>query len=157
MGARGPKPASTNLKLLRGETKTARINLDEPKPPHGLPECPEWVTSEVRQVWNKTLIALHHMGLASTADEDSLMAYCQAVVTHREASRQIAQEGVIVLGSMRTPVKNPACTVQNEAATQIARYAGLFGLNPSARSGIRMGDLKGGDRDERSPDRFLTG
>lgn len=155
MGLRGPKAQPTNLKLLHG-TRKSRINVDAPKPPLGLPECPDWVGSEVMQVWNKTLIALHHMGLASTADEDTLMAYCQAVVTHRQASRQIAEEGVLTLGSMKTWVKNPACTVQNEAATQIARYAGLFGLTPSARSEIRMGKVKGAD-DGRSADRFLTG
>lgn len=156
MGARGPKAAPTSLKLLRGD-RPYRINNDEPKPPVGLPQCPDWADSEVRQVWNKTLLALHHMGLASTADEDTFMAYCQAVVTHRKASRAVAEEGVLVPGPRNgTYIKNPACSVQNESATQVARYAGLFGLTPSARSEIRMGKVKG-DSDGPSPDRFLTG
>lgn len=156
MGARGRRPEPTALKLLHG-AKPYRVNLDEPKPPIGLPECPDWVDSETMQIWNKTLLVLHHMNLASSADEDTLMAYCQAVVVHRRAARQIAEQGVTVLGSMRTPVKNPACTVMNEAATQIARYAGLFGLTPSARSEIRMGKVRGDAGDGADPSRYLTG
>lgn len=156
MGARGPRPEPTKLKVLHG-AKSTRINRDEPKPPIGLPLCPDWVDAETTQIWNKTLIALHHMGLASSADEDTLMAYCQAVVVHRRAARQVAEEGVTVLGSMRTPVKNPACTVMNEAATQIARYAGQFGLTPSARSEIRMGKVRDGVSDAADPSRYLTG
>lgn len=156
MGARGIKPAPTALKLLRGE-KPCRINQDQPKAPFGAPECPDDIDPEVKQVWARTVITLHHMDLLSSADGDTLLAYCEAVVTHRRASRMIRQDGVLTMGSMGSWVKNPACTVQNEAATQIARYSALFGLTPSARSEIRMGKVKGGESGAKSADRFLTG
>lgn len=156
MGARGRHPMPAQLKLLTGETKKSRINLDPPKPMQGAPELPDVVTADVRQVWHYTVAQLDAMGLLSPADRDTLLCYCEAVVAHRRASEAIAETGLLIRGSMGSLVKNPACNIQHEAASQIARYSHLFGLTPSARSEIRMGKVRG-NPDAPSADRFLTG
>jgi len=47
MGKRGPRPAPTGLRLVKGE-RASRLNTDEPQPKEGLPACPDEATAEVR-------------------------------------------------------------------------------------------------------------
>lgn len=156
MGAAGSgrRPQPTALKLLKG-VRPGRINADEPAAPDGAPELPDFVQAPVRQVWHYTVASLKQMGTLSSADRDTLLAYCEAVVAHRAAAEAVHEHGILVLNKSRGYVKNPALAAMNEAASQISRYAQHFGLTPSARSGIRVG--KGATSDGPSADRYLTG
>jgi len=78
MGRRGPAPKPTALRILHGD-RPSRINVDEPIPDRGLPECPDGVSDEVREVWDDTVRQLDVMGVASRADRDALRCYCEAV------------------------------------------------------------------------------
>lgn len=141
MGARGPKGAPTNVRLLRGDRKD-RINTDEPDAPEGQPMPPADLSDEVRAVWDYTLAQLVAMKLASPADRDALVCYCEAVVIHRKASRLLAKSNVLVKARSRTGemlVRNPAVAQQRDAAATIRVFAREFGLTPSGRSDIHMG------------------
>ena len=141
MGARGPKGTPTKLRVLRGDRKD-RINTNEPDAPEGEPEPPAEMSAEVRAVWDYTLEQLAVMKLASPADRDALVCYCEAVVIHRKASRLLAKSNVLVTVNARTgqvAVRNPAVQVQRDAAATIRVYAREFGLTPSGRSDIHMG------------------
>jgi P27 family predicted phage terminase small subunit len=137
MGKRGPAPAPTGLRLVRGDRKD-RINLDEPQAREGLPQCPIDAAPEVHEVWNYTLEQLEHMKIVTLADRDALYAYCEAVVLHRAASRLLATQGFIMEGLHGGFVKNPAHQIQRDAAQMIRAFAQEFGLTPSARSTIKM-------------------
>lgn len=142
MGARGPKKRPTNLALLHGERKD-RINTDEPQAPAGEPEPIDALSDEVREIWNYTLAQLRVMKLATPADRDMLIAYCEAVVTHRRASKLLANSNVIMRAQSRTPgqagyVKNPLVQIQRDAAMVMRALGREFGLTPSARSDIHM-------------------
>lgn len=95
------------------------------------------MSPEVREVWDYTLNELKHMRLATGADRDTLVAYCEAVVAHRQASQLLAKSSVLVPG-LNGMVRNPAFHVQRDAANTIRVFAAEFGLTPSARSRIRM-------------------
>lgn len=138
MGKRGPAPAPTQLKLVQGITRKARINLDEPQAREGLPECPDGASAEVRAIWNYTVDQLDHMKVLTMADRDTLYAYCEAVATHRQACRIVARDGLIVEGQMGGPAKHPIAQVVRDQATLIRGLAQEFGLTPSARSTIKM-------------------
>lgn len=140
MGRRGPHPMPTNLRVLHGDRKD-RINTDEPPAPEGLPECPQGTSEEVREVWDYTVRQLAVMGLATPADRDALMCYCEAVNVHRKASAILAKSSLLIRSAEHkdTLVRNPALQAQRDAATLIGRYSQLFGLSPSARSEIRTG------------------
>jgi len=122
--------------LLDGD-RTSRINLDEPVARIGLPECPDDVSDDVRQVWDYTVRELVVMGIAFAADRDSLLCYCEAVVTHRRACAVMAKSAILVKGLHGGMVRNPAIQIQRDAAMQIRAFAQEFGLTPSARSTIR--------------------
>lgn len=141
MGKRGPKPAPTQLRLLHGERKD-RINTDEPPAPDSAPQLPPEVSDPaVREVWAYTVAQLQAMGIASTADRDALLCYCEAVVTHRKASALLARSSVLVRPRPDSEVliRNPALVVQRDSANLISRFAQHFGLSPSARSEINKG------------------
>lgn len=153
MGQRGPHPKPTALRLLHGD-RPSRINTEEPPAPDGMPQCPAEVSPAVREVWDYTIAQLSAMNVASPADRDALLCYCEAVVTHRQASAVLARSNILIKridgdGFMR----NPALAVQRDAATLISRFAQHFGLSPSARSELRQpkGSTHGG------AERYLTG
>lgn len=154
MGKRGPAPKPTNLRVLHGDRKD-RINVDEPKAPEGYPECPDTVSDAVREVWDYTVAQLAAMNVASPADRDSLLCYCEAVVVHRQASAILARSNVLIKRKdSDTLMRNPALVVQRDAAQMISRFAAQFGLSPSARSEIR--NPKGGNNAQ-GAERYLTG
>ena len=156
MGARGPRPKPTALRLLHGD-RADRINTDEPTPEAGRPECPDGVTDPaVRAVWDYTVEQLAVMGTASPADRDALICFCEAVVVHRKASALLARSSVLIRrGDSDVLIRNPAIQIQRDAATLIARYAQHFGLSPSARSEIR--NPQGGNTNAKGAERYLTG
>jgi P27 family predicted phage terminase small subunit len=154
MGERGPSGKPTALRVLHGDRKD-RINTDEPVPPSGLPAAPEGMSDDVRAVWDYTVSILGPMRLATPADRDALACYCEAVVTHRKASAGLAQTGIIVRTSRgNTPMRNPLLAVQRDAAALIRVFAREFGLTPSARAGISLGD--GNTSSGAGPERLLS-
>lgn len=142
MGKRGPKPKPTALRLLHGDRKD-RINSEEPVAQSGVPDCPS-ADPDVRAVWDYTVEQLMSMGTITLADRDTLACYCEAVVTHRKASKILSQSKILIRSKTDADqlVRNPALQAQRDAATLVARFAGHFGLSPSARSEIRKGGVE---------------
>jgi P27 family predicted phage terminase small subunit len=153
MGKRGPAPKPTNLRILHGDRKD-RINTDEPVPVEGLPEAPEGTAADVKGIWDYTVAQLAAMRLATPADRDVLLAYCEAVIIHRKASEILAKSPVLIKGLHGGLVKNPAVQIQRDSAIVLRGLAQEFGLTPSARSVIKSGE--GGNRNDGAA-RLLSG
>lgn len=139
MGRRGPAPMPTRLRLLHGD-HPERVNRAEPRPRASLPECPAEVSPAVRDVWSYTMAELEAMKIVTAADRDALLCYCEAVITHREASALLAQTKILVKGALGGLVRNPALAIQRDAARTMLVFAREFGLTPSARSQIKAGE-----------------
>lgn len=135
MGKRGPAKRPTQLAILHGE-KPSRINNDEPLPDEGAPDVPYELDDEVQEVWDYAIHQLGVMRTLSPADRDTLVAYCEAVVMHRRASRALRDQSLLVAGAMGGQVRNPLVQMQRDAATLVRVLAREFGLTPSARSDI---------------------
>lgn len=151
--ARGVTPKPTALKLVQG-VKDYRINDDEPQPGEGVPDCPS-KRAAVRQVWDYTVVQLQKMRVITMADRDLLITYCTAVVQFREATEILAKEGMIIQGSHGGLVKHPAQGIQREAAGIIKSLGQEFGLSPSARTRIKVGDQA--PKQESGAQRLLSG
>ena len=150
MGRRGVPPKPTALRIIEGDRHTERYNHHEPIPRGGRPECPDEVADAVREVWNYTVSELDAMGIAHACDRDTLLCYCEAVVTHRRASAVVAKTGVIQKGLHGGYVRNPALVIQRDSAHVIRAFAQEFGLTPSARTRIEQKD-GAGRGDEANP------
>lgn len=155
MGRRGPARRPTALRLVEG-ARPDKVNQDEPQPLPVEPDAPEeWTelgeASEQLQVWNRVVDQLRDMGILFAADTDSLVAYVEAVVIHREASRQLSHPDatLTVLGAQGNQVKNPLLQIQRDAAAVIRAFAREFGLTPSARASVKA--EKGDKGDAENP------
>ncbi len=153
---RGRKPTPTVLKLVAGEKRKDRINTDEPQPGEGIPACPS-EHPEVQRVWDYTVGQLARMRVVTMADRDVLLAFCQAVVMHREASAMLAQDGYVLVEDRTGKVyTHPASRMLKDAAATIKAFGTEFGLTPAARTRIRVGDQKAPERNEARAARLLS-
>jgi P27 family predicted phage terminase small subunit len=150
---RGRKPRPTSLMLIAGDQKS-RINKDEPEPEDGVPTCPS-ANESVQAVWDYTVRQLLKMRTITMAERDVLLAYCQAVVMHQDASRLVDEEGLLV-STERGLIPHPAVRIAREAALQIRAYAGEFGLTPAARTRIKVADQQA-PKQEQGASRLLSG
>jgi P27 family predicted phage terminase small subunit len=118
-----------------------------------------WLSDEAKVIWDRTVAELATMGLAYSADVDSLVVYVNAVKDYAAAQRIIDRVGVMIKGQSReserpTLVKNPACTVVNYYASVITRYAREFGLTPAAR--VAFANAPAGEQQPHELERLLS-
>lgn len=90
----------------------------------------------VHQVWRAAVADLGGANHMRESFQPALVAYCQAVYVHTQASANIQEFGVLVEGP-HGMIPNPLLRVQKDAAATMLRMAETLGLTPSAR--IRVG------------------
>lgn len=156
MAGRPPKP--TRLKILTGNPGGRPLNAAEPSFPPGVPKCPAWLPSAAKKVWKRVVPLLEKSGLVTLADEDTLSAYCVAVMEHQEATATLAGEGRRLLvggypsgengagpvvGGQWQP--HPAVSQQRSAWAALRQFSALFGLDPSSRGRLALPPAKSSD------------
>ena len=160
MGRRGPHPAPTALKIVRG-TRADRINDDEPVPSEMLVEPPAWLQSDAVEIWEHYAPDLTRKGVLTAWDVEAFGVCCDVAARRRKAVAAIASEGEIVAiqvfdkNGKPTGVRrarNPWLIVLNQADGQLRTWAGRFGLTPSDRA-----QIAGGDRRRDPHEDLLTG
>lgn len=148
MGKRGPRPAPTALKLVKG-TREDRINDDEPVPSDGEIEPPAWLASDAVEIWDVYAPDLIRKGVLTAWDVEAFAVCCDAAARRRRAVAAIDEEGEVVelpvydrngkpTGTRRS--RNPWLIVLNQADGQLQRWAARFGLTPSDRAQLTGGD-----------------
>jgi P27 family predicted phage terminase small subunit len=154
MSKPGPKPAPTNLRLLRGQTRPDRINRAEPKPPLELPVvAPDYLDDDARQVWERLAPTMIAKAMLTTWDVDLFATYCTAVVHHRRAVVLVNQTNVLITARTTAGgngvVKHPAMQVIRDQAAIMIAIGGRFCLTPSDRYSTEVPDTAD-DSDERA-------
>jgi P27 family predicted phage terminase small subunit len=138
MGRRGPAPAPTALKLLRGERKRDRLNPDEPEPADNDPRMPADLPAPARRVWRRVMAEMGAAGVIRAADADVLRVYCECVARYEEASVLLARSSPLIRGARTGElVKNPLHQIVRDLGDQVRVLARELGLSPSARAGLR--------------------
>lgn len=158
MGKRGPAPAPTALKLLKG-TQASRVNANEPVPAEGDVVRPDHLSERACEVWDRLAPDLIDKGVLKPWDADAFGQLCESIISGRDAWADIARNGHTLTtvereladGTMifRT-IRNPAWQVAREAVSILVTLGGRFGLNPSDRQNLTVGKTedpsKGADR-----------
>jgi P27 family predicted phage terminase small subunit len=117
------------------------LNDREPIPPSELPECPEHLQDVARAEWFRICAALKTMDLLTSADHALLEAYCITYARWLDAEANLKKYGTIVKSPNKGfPMTSPYLHVANSALEQLRKLAVEFGLSPSSRSRIRIGD-----------------
>ena len=139
MGSRGPAPMPTRLKILHGETRSSRLNRNEPRP-GGQPRMPADMSDEAKRVWRRVIRDFGATGVLTAVDADALRTYCEAVVRYVQAARTLEASGPLVRGARSGElVKNPLHQVVRDNAILLRAFARELGLTPSARTGLTIG------------------
>jgi P27 family predicted phage terminase small subunit len=145
----GPKRVPTHLKLLRGNPGHQKLNKDEPQPTQSteLPEPPPFLSGYAKDEWWRLVAELRAFGLLTVLDIMPFAAYCQAYGhwrTAEEALMKMAERdsvtgGLLIKGALGDPRANPLIRIANNAAADMIRFGGEFGMGPAARARIRAG------------------
>lgn len=91
-------------------------------------EAPAHYDDERRTIWADTVSRLTSSGRVFRADPEILNTYVEAVRSHRQASRLLAQTNVLVTRDGKVS-ENPALAVQRRSAEAMARASKALGLD----------------------------
>ncbi|QOC28882.1 P27 family phage terminase small subunit [Microbacterium hominis] len=97
--------------------------MASPKPFTIPSDPPERLDEEGREVWRDVV---ERGAIAPGVDEHTLEAYCALVVRWRDASRRIAEDGLVVDGGeKRGAIVHPALAAERQLAQQLREWAEL--------------------------------
>lgn len=132
----------TTLKILDNDRKD-RINPAEPPSPPGLGDPPEWLDDLARSAWSRLSDRLAEMGVATRADSEAAMLYCQSYSVWRRATVMIAE--TFSVETETTTKAHPLWNVIHEAQRTMFRCLAQFGMTPSSRAGLHVQDRPADD------------
>ncbi|MCK2042554.1 phage terminase small subunit P27 family [Chromohalobacter sp. TMW 2.2308] len=140
---KGRKPKPTHLKAVQGNAGKRAINHDEPQADalSDVPLPPEWLDPVGIEMWEKVAPWLVSSKILTESDVPNLEAYCAAYARWRQAEKDIAKNGITVMG-MNSEIKNPACTVANESLKQMTTFGSALGLDPASRARLAVPGAK---------------
>jgi len=146
MPPKGRRPKPSHLKLVTGNPGKRPLNKDEPKPKLSQPVPPAHLSTAAKGEWKRIAGPLYKLGLLSSIDRGVLAAYCQAYgrwVQAENAIKKMAAKdeltgGLMIRTSNGNAIQNPLVGTANKAMSEMAKYAGEFGMTPSARSRITI-------------------
>jgi P27 family predicted phage terminase small subunit len=91
-------------------------------------DAPSHYDDERREIWAETVRRLTAAGRVFRADTEILNTYVEAVRSHRQASRMLAETNVLVVRNGQAR-ENPALGVQRKTADAMARASRALGLD----------------------------
>jgi P27 family predicted phage terminase small subunit len=139
----GPKPQPTALKLYKGETRTERLNKNEPKPKLTAPVCPDYLDIDARKVWDELAPKLERLGILTEIDGLAFTALC---IEWSEYIRLRTMEGdsIQTFESGATQVA-PQVSISHKCLTQLMKLFAAFGLTPSDRGRLSISPVSDDD------------
>lgn len=151
MGARGPAPKPTVLKVITGNPGKRPLPKNEPKPAPVAPPCPSWLNPTARAEWKRVAPELEKLGLLTRIDMAALASYCVAYSDLVAARREIDGHGfsmeiVTEKGGLYYQ-QRPEVSIANKAMALIKGFCQEFGLTPSARGRMSVPQRPEGDDD----------
>jgi P27 family predicted phage terminase small subunit len=125
----------TAMKMLHATGKKAeRLRQRELKTPGGLAEPPAWFGPEQREAWSYAL-ANAPRDVLRKIDRALLTAFIMAEDSHRKASMDVLERGVMIRSQKRNlMVNNPQMIIMNRQFELMLRAATELGFTPVSRA-----------------------
>jgi len=148
--ARGRKPLPTHLRIVTGNPGKRAINKDEPKAAKGRPSCPAHASDKARETWGYVCGILEDMGILTTTDALAIEMLCEAYADFVAAARTLKDFGsdfyeTVNEGGATMYRAHPALAKKQDADRRIRGWLSEFGMSPSSRSRVKLGN--NGDED----------
>lgn len=162
MGARGPKPLPTAIKLARGTYRPDRAAANEAHP-IGKPTCPSWLTDkDARREFRRLVQLLGKMGLVGAADSNLLVRYCVAWVRWRRVAQALASnpgaETAVYRdgeGKVKAVQVSALHSIARSLSDELSKAEAALGMSPSARSRIEVAVPPAGQTQPQFKSRFF--
>ena len=108
-------------KLANRGSWRAKTRPNEPQVEPGTPPCPEWLTGEAREIWDRLVPELVNLGIMAEMNGFAFARYCTySVLWLQELNR----------GNVRNVLDF------ERYANQCLRLENEYGLTPSSRAGL---------------------
>lgn len=151
MGKRGPAPKPTALKILEGNPGKQKLNANEPKPRplDAIPRPPTRLLPDAKKEWKRLAPTMVATGLLTDLDLSAFAELCQNYAYYLSLDKQILALGEDKGPAMlqRTPsgyyMTHPLLSLRRNYYENWRRGLADFGLTPSSRSRIIVGDSGG--------------
>ena len=140
MSIPGRKPKPTALKILEGNPGFRKLNENEPKPLPIIPNCPEWLTGNAKEVWGILAPILERMGVLTEADEIALAAICSLYARYKDLERIIDEKGYTEQNTRSGLKAIPEFAMSRDCLKLLKSFMTEFGLTPSSRTRISIGE-----------------
>ncbi len=165
MGARGPAPTPTALRIVRGNPGKRPLPKNEPRPRETRPYCPEHIKRDAvaYREWKRLSPILRRMRVLTEADYITLASLCQTYSTMIAAQEKIAmlnagQAGigglVVVIGKKKSTKRHqdgsetttespgfmqvsPLLSIVSNSILTITKLCREFGLTPASRTSVQ--------------------
>jgi len=143
MGRRGPKPAPTPLKILRGNPGKEKLNAAEPQPPADGIAMPSHLGEVAAAKWRELLPMLQVTRVMTRADVEALARYCDSWEWWLAVRAKLKAEGDTypILndgGEIKYIAQRPEVSIAHKLASQLRQLESDFGLSPAARSSLKV-------------------
>ena len=157
MGKRGPAPQPRQLKIAKGTLQACREPKNPVKTPLATPLIPKGLTKPAQVHWKRLVGQLEPWGILTPADGEILRMLSIAFVHHDKLAADVDADGMHMESSNQNGdvkrYKNPDVSSLSEVRVFIRQCLGEFGMSPSSRSRIDMGD---GDDPDPDIERFFA-
>jgi P27 family predicted phage terminase small subunit len=140
MGARGPAPKPTQLRVLEGNPSNRPLPKGEVMPEATMPEMPTGMSPVAIAHWKKQGPKLHRLGLLTEIDGDAFGKLCDLEAQYAKARGIINRKGLTFTTPAGYIQQRPEVGVMNRCWTELLRYYAHFGQTPSSRSRINLGE-----------------
>src|SRR5215470_16972467 len=144
----GPPPTPLTLRLLRGNPGRRPLRSEpEPSPLPEPPDPPVFLVGHAADEWRRVATELHMLGVLRGIDIQLLAAYCVSYSMWRTAvetlttmaARDPVTHGLLVRTVDGNPRRNPLMKIATDAANDMVRFAGQFGIGAASRARIAAG------------------
>ena len=102
------------------------------------PPCPAWLSKYGKAVWRRLSPSLFDQGILRYEDVFAFAGYCEAVALFRRATEELHEAGMTQESEKGWAAMHPAVSNFNNALDKMIKAGSLFGLDPSARSRLRI-------------------
>lgn len=138
MGARGPAPKPTKLKILEGNPGHEKLNTQEPRPSPIAPDCPSWLDAEAKREWKRVSPELERLGLLTGIDMAAMAGYCASYSLYVKCKRVLHTKGLTFKTATGYLMPRPEVAIGNRALIELRAFCVQFGLTPSARARMQL-------------------
>jgi P27 family predicted phage terminase small subunit len=131
----GPRPTPTDILQMSGSQYASKRG-NEPRPRGGCPVKPKWLNDREGEIWDEHVELLMAVDVLTVNDGAALAALCTVLVDLEWANETIAKEGRTSISKNGALAQHPALLIKYKALDAIRKFASMFGLAPSERTGL---------------------